>query len=84
MVRLGGHGLPVGSDDVPALARAHVAFGYGAAYCPPVAIGDTSRLALIEKAFAAEDVTIAEVGPPEGPHLYFLRPLARCRPCRPT
>ena len=62
MVRLGGHGLPVGSDDIEAFARAHVAFGYGAAYCPPVEIGDTQRLADIERTFAAADVTIAEVG----------------------
>lgn len=62
MIRLGGHGLPVGSDDLTAFARAHVAFGYSAAYCPPVDVGDAKRLADIEKAFAAEDVTIAEVG----------------------
>jgi sugar phosphate isomerase/epimerase len=62
MIRLGGHGLPVGNEDITALARAHVAFGYGAAYCPPVAIGETDRLAEIEKAFAAVNVTIAEVG----------------------
>ena len=62
MVRLGGHGLSASSDDARALARAHVAFGYGAAYCPPVAIGDADRLADIEQAFAAEDVIIAEVG----------------------
>jgi sugar phosphate isomerase/epimerase len=62
MIRLGGHGLPVGNEDIVALAQAHVAFGYGAAYCPPVAIGETNRLAEIEKAFAAVNVTIAEVG----------------------
>lgn len=62
MVRLGGHGLPVNSDDVRAFARAHAAFGYGAAYCPPVSIEDARRLADIEQAFAAENVTIAEVG----------------------
>jgi sugar phosphate isomerase/epimerase len=62
MIRLGGHGLPVGSEDPYAFARAHREFGYGAAYCPPVAIGDMARLADIEKAFAAEDVMIAEVG----------------------
>ena len=62
MIRLGGHGLPIGSVDPFAFARAHRAFGYGAAYCPPVAISDSARLADIEKAFAAENVTIAEVG----------------------
>jgi sugar phosphate isomerase/epimerase len=62
MIRMGGHGLPTGSEDVAAFARAHVAFGYGAAYCPPVEIGDADRLAVIERAFAAENVMIAEVG----------------------
>jgi sugar phosphate isomerase/epimerase len=62
MVRLGGHGLPVGSEDPFAFARAHRAFGYGAAYVPEVGIGDTQRLADIEKAFAAEDVMLAEIG----------------------
>ena len=57
MIRLGGHGLPIGSVDPFAFARAHRAFGYGAAYCPPVAISDSARLADIEKAFAAENVT---------------------------
>ena len=62
MIRLGGHGLPTGSDDPFVFARAHVEFGYGAAYCPPVTIGDTARLAAIEKAFATESVMIAEIG----------------------
>ena len=62
MIRLGGHGLPIGSDDPFAFARAHREFGYAAAYCPPVSIDDGPRLAAIEKAFAAEDVVIAEVG----------------------
>ena len=62
MIRLGGNGLPIGSDDPFAFAKAHRTFGYGAAYCPPVEIGDSARLADIEKAFAAEDVVIAEVG----------------------
>jgi sugar phosphate isomerase/epimerase len=63
MIRLGGHGLPAPADGDPAdFARAHRAFGYRAAYCPPVAPGDAARLAAIEKAFAAEDVVIAEIG----------------------
>lgn len=63
MIRLGGHGLPVRRDGDPvALAKAHVAFGYGAAYCPEVTISDTTRIAAIEKAFAGENVIIAEVG----------------------
>lgn len=62
MVRLGGHGLPVGSEDPQTFARAHRAFGYGAAYVPEVGIGETQRLGDIEKAFAAEDVVLAEIG----------------------
>lgn len=62
MVRLGGHGLPIGSEDPHAFARAHRDFGYGAAYVPEARIGDTQRLADIEKAFAAEDVMLAEIG----------------------
>lgn len=63
MVRLGGHGLPVGSDDPYAFARAHVDFGYGAAYVPAtLTVNDTVALADFEKAFAAEDVMLAEIG----------------------
>ncbi len=62
MIRLGGHGLPTGSEDPFAFARAHRDFGYAAAYCPPVQLGDTERLAAIEKAFADADVMIAEIG----------------------
>jgi sugar phosphate isomerase/epimerase len=62
MIRLGGHGLRVGSDDPYAFARAHVDFGYGAAYCPPVELADTTRIADIRKAFAAANVMIAEIG----------------------
>jgi sugar phosphate isomerase/epimerase len=62
MIRLGGHGLPVGSEDPYAFARAHKAFGYAAAYCPPAKITDTARLTEIRKAFEAEGVMIAEVG----------------------
>jgi sugar phosphate isomerase/epimerase len=62
MIRLGGHGLPVKSDDPYAFARAHTAFGYGAAYCPPVGIDDPKRLADIRKAFEVVGVVIAEVG----------------------
>ncbi len=62
MIRLGGHGVGVAPDDPVAFARAHVAFGYGAAYCPPVEVGDAQRLKAIETAFADADVTIAEVG----------------------
>jgi sugar phosphate isomerase/epimerase len=61
-VRLGGHGLPVGSEDPADFARAHRDFGYRAAYVPEVALSDSSRLRAIEAAFAAEDVKLAEIG----------------------
>src|SRR5690242_6054494 len=50
------------SDDPGALAREHGRLGYSAAYCPNVALTDTDRIRAIEKAFAAENVTIAEIG----------------------
>ena len=62
MIRLGGHGLPVTNDDPYAFARAHTAFGYGAAYCPPIPIKDTARIADFRKAFEAEKVMLAELG----------------------
>ena len=62
MIRLGGHGLPVGSEDPYAFAAAHRAFGYRAAYCPPVEIGDSTRLKAIEAAFTQQDVLLAEIG----------------------
>jgi len=62
-IRLGGHGLPVGSDDPFAFARAHRTFGYAAAYVPVSLIGaDAQTLASWEKAFLEQDVTLAEVG----------------------
>ncbi|MGV3490562.1 MAG: sugar phosphate isomerase/epimerase family protein [Devosia sp.] len=62
-IRLGGHGLSVDSDDPVALARAHREFGYGAAYVPVSLLGaDAQTLAAWERAFAAEDVMLAEVG----------------------
>jgi sugar phosphate isomerase/epimerase len=62
-IRLGGHGLSVGSEDPVAFARAHRAFGYAAAYVPVSLVGaDAHILSAWEKAFSAEDVTLAEVG----------------------
>jgi sugar phosphate isomerase/epimerase len=62
-IRLGGHGLPGGSDDPFAFARAHRAFGYSAAYVPVSLIGaDASTLASWEKAFTEQGVTLAEAG----------------------
>ena len=50
------------SDDPRELAREHRRLGYGAAYCPAVKPGDTTRAREIEKAYAEENVVIAEVG----------------------
>lgn len=61
-IRLGGHGLPIGSDDPYAFARAHREFGYGAAYVPEVRLDDRDRLVAIEQAFAAANVVLAEIG----------------------
>jgi sugar phosphate isomerase/epimerase len=54
-VRLGGP-IFLKSDDPRELAKEHRRLGYTAAYCPN---GDPAE---IKKAFAAEDVVIAEVG----------------------
>jgi len=50
------------SEDPRELAREHRRLGYSAAYCPSVTPGDTVKAHEIEKAFAAENVVIAEVG----------------------
>lgn len=60
-LRLGGP-IFVKSDDPAELARAHRALGYNAAYVPAVKLSDAERIKAIEKAFAAENVVIAEVG----------------------
>jgi sugar phosphate isomerase/epimerase len=60
MIRLGGHGLSVGSEDPVAFAKAHSAFGYAAAYVP--ATLKLEDAPAFEQAFAAEDVHLAEVG----------------------
>ena len=44
------------------LAREHRRLGYSAAYCPQAKLENRDRIAAIEKAFAAENVVIAEVG----------------------
>lgn len=63
MIRLGGNGLPVGCEDPYAFARAHRDYGYSAAYVPAtLTANDTALLADFEMAFAAEDVTLAEIG----------------------
>jgi len=60
-MRLGGP-VFLKSDDPRELAREHRRLGYSAAYCPNARPDDAVRTREIEKAFAAEDVVIAEVG----------------------
>jgi sugar phosphate isomerase/epimerase len=60
-VRLGGP-IFLKSDDPRELAREHRKLGYSAAYCPEAKVDDAARIREIEKAFAAENVVIAEVG----------------------
>jgi sugar phosphate isomerase/epimerase len=60
-VRLGAP-IFLKSDDPRELAREHRRLGYSAAYCPAVKAGDSAAAREIEKAFAAENVAIAEVG----------------------
>ena len=60
-IRLGGP-VFLKSDDPEELAREHRRLGYSAAYCPKAEVEDTARTKAIERAFAAEDVVIAEVG----------------------
>lgn len=60
-IRLGGP-IFLKSSDPRELAREHRRLGYGAAYCPEAKVTDTALLREIEKAFAAENVVIAEVG----------------------
>jgi sugar phosphate isomerase/epimerase len=57
-VRLGGP-IHIKSDDPAELAREHRRLGYSAAYCPNVKLEDAAR---VVKAYAAENVVIAEVG----------------------
>src|SRR5262245_55847833 len=60
-VRLGGP-IFLQSDDPAALAREHRRLGYSAAYCPAADLKAPERIQAIERAFAAENVAIAEVG----------------------
>src|SRR2546430_17670188 len=60
-IRLGGP-IFLKSDDPRELAREHRKLGYSAAYCPEAKVDDSARVIEIEKAFAAENVVIAEVG----------------------
>jgi len=60
-IRLGGP-IFLQSDDPEELAREHRKLGYGAATCPKATAEDSVRVRAIEKAFAGQDVVIAEVG----------------------
>jgi sugar phosphate isomerase/epimerase len=61
-IRLGGP-IFVKSDDPGVLAREHRRLGYSAAYCPDMAtLADAKLLDEIKRAYAAENVLIAEVG----------------------
>lgn len=50
------------SDDPVELAREHRRLGYSAAYVPNVDPNDSARVAAVRKAFADQNVIIAEVG----------------------
>ena len=60
-IRLGGPSFAK-TEDPEALALAHRALGYRAAYCPEVALKDADRIRALSEAFAKHDVVIAEVG----------------------
>jgi sugar phosphate isomerase/epimerase len=60
-IRLGAP-VSVPGDDPEALARAHRAKGYRAAYCPAIRLDDRERIRATAEAFARHDVVIAEVG----------------------
>src|SRR5437899_10610700 len=60
-IRLGGP-IFLKSEDPRELAREHRRLGYSAAYCPAATIEKSALIAEIQKAFAAENVVIAEVG----------------------
>jgi sugar phosphate isomerase/epimerase len=60
-LRLGAP-LRAQSADPDALAQAHRAKGYRAAYCPDIRLDDRERIRATAEAFARHDVAIAEVG----------------------
>ncbi|MGV3557376.1 sugar phosphate isomerase/epimerase family protein [Larkinella arboricola] len=60
-LRLGGP-IFLKSDDPEELAREHRRLQYSAAYVPAVNLTDTAKIEAIRKAFAAQNVMIAEVG----------------------
>jgi len=60
-LRLGGP-IFAESEDPAVQAKAHRDLGYRAAYAPKVQFHDRDRINAIIKAFAAQDVVLAEVG----------------------
>ena len=60
-LRLGGP-IFLKSDDPVELAREHRRLGYSAAYVPNAELTDSDKIARIRKAFADQNVVIAEVG----------------------
>jgi sugar phosphate isomerase/epimerase len=60
-LRLGGP-VFLPTEDPVELAKEHRRLGYSAAYVPTVALTDTPRIAAIRRAFAEQNVLIAEVG----------------------
>jgi sugar phosphate isomerase/epimerase len=59
--RLGGYGIDY-KGDPEAYARAHVEFGYNAAYMPNMSIENREEIAALVQAMAKADVVIAEGG----------------------
>ncbi len=60
-IRLGTKVFSKSADPV-LLAREHRGQGYSAAFCPEIDPNDRERVAALGKAFAAQDVVLAEVG----------------------
>jgi len=60
-IRFGGP-IFLKSGDPRELAHEHRRLGYSAAYCPEAKVEETALVREIERAFAAENVVIAEVG----------------------
>lgn len=60
-LRLGGYGIDY-TGDPQAYTRAHVEFGYTAAYMPNISLANGEEIAGLAKAMADADVIIAEGG----------------------
>lgn len=60
-LRIGGYGIDY-LGDPEAYARAHLAFGYNAAYMPNIKIDSSDEIAAIVAAMARADIVIAEGG----------------------